>query len=182
MKKICSSCKNVVVLLPEGKNPSRNYCSKWKKYVHGDDTCNDFEELPRSTSRFSDIDLFSVEQWDYVLKTLMNEVEGIESAAIVSKEGLIVHSIIDENVSSIHIAAMSAIILSVSERVLLEFKKGELDVCIIQGTKGKYVCMGLGEDYVLVCILSEDARIDIMFNNLKDWRNPPGASPAATSF
>ncbi|MHA1111736.1 MAG: roadblock/LC7 domain-containing protein [Promethearchaeota archaeon] len=109
----------------------------------------------------------SEEHLNFILKTLMNEVDGIQSVALVSREGLIVNSILEEDVSPMHIAAMSAIILSTCERVLLEFKKGELDVCIIQGTEGKFICMECGEDFILVCVLQEDARMDICFTKMR---------------
>ncbi len=97
----------------------------------------------------------------------MNEVEGIQSVALVSREGLIVNSILEEDVSPMHIAAMSAIILSTCERVLMELKKGELDVCIIQGTDGKFIVMECGEDFIIVCVLEEDARMDIAFTKMR---------------
>ena len=52
-----------------------------------------------------------------------------------------------------HIAAMSAILLGTCERVLLELKKGELDICIIQGTEGKFIVMGCGTDYIIVGVM-----------------------------
>ncbi|MBD3351949.1 MAG: hypothetical protein GF364_10735 [Candidatus Lokiarchaeota archaeon] len=109
----------------------------------------------------------SDEQLNFILKTMMTEVEGAENVALVSKEGLIVNSILDEDVSPMHIAAMSAIILSTCEKALMEFKKGELDVCIIQGYEGKFIIMECGEDFILVCVLSEDARIDIAFTKMR---------------
>lgn len=109
----------------------------------------------------------SEEQLNFVLKTLMNEVDGVQSVALVSREGLIVNSILEEDVSPMHIAAMSAIILSTCERVLLELKKGVLDVCIIQGSEGKFIVMECGEDFILVCVLEEDARMDIAFTKMR---------------
>jgi len=115
----------------------------------------------------SEVTEMSEEQLNFILKTLMNDVEGIQSVALVSREGLIVNSILEEDVSPMHIAAMSAIILSTCERVLLEFRKGELDVCIIQGTEGKFICMGCGEDFILVCVLEEDSRMDLVFTKMR---------------
>ena len=109
----------------------------------------------------------SENELNFVLKTLMNEVEGIQSVALVSREGLIVNSILDEGIEPMHIAAMSAIILSTCERVLVELKKGQLDVCIIQGSEGKFMVMECGEDFILVTVLAEDARMDLAFNKMR---------------
>ena len=120
-----------------------------------------------------------IDEIDFILKTLMNEVGGIRSAALVSREGLIVSSILEEGVSPMHLAAMSAIILSTCERVLLTSKKGELNICIIKGKEGKFICMECGEDFILVCVLKKDAQTDIVFRNMRYWRDPPGSSPLA---
>ena len=113
----------------------------------------------------------SEEQLNFILKTLMNDIEGIQSVALVSREGLIINSILDESVSPMHIAAMSAIILSTCERVLLELMKGELDICIIQGSEGKFIVMECGEDFILVGVLEDDARMDIAFTKMRNTVN-----------
>ncbi|MHA1728823.1 MAG: roadblock/LC7 domain-containing protein [Promethearchaeota archaeon] len=113
----------------------------------------------------------SEEQLNFILKSLMKDVEGVLSVALVSREGLIVNSILEESVSPMHIAAMSAIILSTCERVLMELMKGDLDVCIIQGTEGKFIVMECGEDFILVCVLEDDARMDIAFTKMRSSVN-----------
>ena len=90
---------------------------------------------------------------------------------LVSREGLIVSAVIEEGISEMHIAAMSAIILSTCERVLMELKKGELDICIIQGTEGKFLVMQCGTDYIIVGVLDEDARMDLAFVNMRATTN-----------
>lgn len=110
----------------------------------------------------------SEEQLNFILKTLMNDIEGVQSVALVSREGLIINSILDESVSPMHIAAMSAIILSTCERVLLELMKGVLDICIIQGSEGKFIVMECGEDFILVGVLEDEARMDIAFTKMRN--------------
>ncbi|HMF32082.1 MAG TPA: roadblock/LC7 domain-containing protein [Candidatus Lokiarchaeia archaeon] len=105
-------------------------------------------------------------QLNFLLKSLMQKIDGIQSSAIVSREGLTVTSILDENVSSMHIAAMSAILMSTCERILVELNKGELDVAIIQG-QGKFIVMEAGDDYILVAVLADDARMDLAFTEMR---------------
>ncbi len=106
-------------------------------------------------------------QLNFILRELMNKIEGMQSAALVTREGLIVTAILEQGISEMHIAAMSAILLSTCERVLLELKKGELDICIIQGTEGKFIVMGCGTDYIIVGVMDEDARMDFAFVNMR---------------
>jgi tetratricopeptide (TPR) repeat protein len=94
----------------------------------------------------------SEDPFGFALKDLMQGNSDIEALALVSREGLIINSILPNEVSPIHIAAMSAIILSTCERVLLEFRKGELGVCVIHGTEGNFTCLDCGEDFILVAV------------------------------
>jgi len=111
----------------------------------------------------SDID----DQFLFLLQDLFDEIEGIRSAAIVSTEGLIVHSILEEGISELKIAAMTATILSVAERVLLELKSGRLDVCIIQGDEGNFAVMEAGRELILAVCLDLDARWDTVFVEMR---------------
>jgi uncharacterized protein len=113
------------------------------------------------------LDLADEAQLNFILRELMNKIEGMQSAALVTREGLIVTAILEQGISEMHIAAMSAILLSTCERVLLELKKGELDICIIQGTDGKFIVMGCGSDYIIVGVLDGDARMDLAFVNMR---------------
>lgn len=106
-------------------------------------------------------------QLNYLLRELKQKIEGMESAALVSREGLIVSAVLDDTISDMHIAAMSAIILSTCERVLLELRKGELDIAIIQGSEGKFLVMQCGMDYIIVGVLDEDTRMDLAFVNMR---------------
>jgi predicted regulator of Ras-like GTPase activity (Roadblock/LC7/MglB family) len=106
-------------------------------------------------------------QLNYLLRELKQKIEGMESAALVSREGLIVSAVLDDTISDMHIAAMSAIILSTCERVLLELRKGELDIAIIQGSEGKFLVMQCGQDYIIVGVLDEDTRMDLAFVNMR---------------
>ncbi len=101
----------------------------------------------------------------------MQKIDGLDSTALVSREGLIVSAVLEEGISDMHIAAMSAIILSTCERVLMELKKGTLDICIIQGSEGKFLVMQCGEDYIIVGVLDANARMDLAFVNMRGTTN-----------
>jgi predicted regulator of Ras-like GTPase activity (Roadblock/LC7/MglB family) len=109
----------------------------------------------------------SDDQLLFLLKNLQDNIEGIKSSAIVSAEGLIVQSILEEGISDIKLAAMTATILSVAERVLLELKSGVLDVCILQGNEGNFVVMEAGKELILAVCLDVDARMDTCFIEMR---------------
>ena len=109
----------------------------------------------------------SDEQLLFLLQTLVDNVEGIRNSAIVSAEGLIVQSILEEGMNEIKVAAMTATILSVAERVLIELRSGKLDVCILQGDEGNFVVMQAGEELILALCLDPDARMDTAFIEMR---------------
>ena len=103
----------------------------------------------------------------FLLKDLRTKVQGIEASAVVSKEGLIIASDLGDGVSEMHVAAMSAILLSTCENVLIELKKGTLDVCIVQGNEGKFIIMDAGVDFILVAVLDNFTRMDTTFVEMR---------------
>ena len=109
----------------------------------------------------------SDEQLLFLLQSLHENVEGVKSSAVISAEGLIVQSILEEGVSDIKLAAMVATMLSVSERVLMELKSGELDVCILQGNDGNLAIMEAGVELILAVFLDVDARMDLCFIEMR---------------
>ncbi|MHA1688976.1 MAG: roadblock/LC7 domain-containing protein [Promethearchaeota archaeon] len=106
------------------------------------------------------------EQFGLLLENLMNNIEA-KSVAIVSQEGLIVKAILEENTSEIKLAAMTATILSVAERVLAELKAGILDNCALTGDEGVFIVMSAGKELILAACLDLDARMDTCFIEMR---------------
>jgi predicted regulator of Ras-like GTPase activity (Roadblock/LC7/MglB family) len=111
--------------------------------------------------------MMSDEQFLFLLQSLKDNIEGVRSAAIVSAEGLIVQAILEEDTSDIKLAAMTATILSVAERVLIELKSGFLDVCILQGDEGNFCIMEAGQELIIAVCLDIDSRMDICFIEMR---------------
>ncbi len=109
----------------------------------------------------------SDEQLLFLLESLRSAIEGFRSGAIVSAEGLIVQSILEEGISDIKLAAMTATILSVAERVLIELKTGILDVCILQGSSGNFIVMTASKELIVAVCLDGDARMDTCFIEMR---------------
>jgi len=109
----------------------------------------------------------SDDQFLSLLHEVVDNVDGVRSAAFVSTEGLIVQAILEDGISDMKLAAMTATILSVSEKVLKELKSGILDVCILQGNEGNFVVMQAGEELILAVCLNIDARMDTCFIEMR---------------
>lgn len=109
----------------------------------------------------------SDEQLKFLLENLMDNIDGVRSAALVSDTGLIVQAVLEEGISEIKLAAMTATILSVAERVLKELKSGNLDVCVLQGDAGNFVVMEAGNELILAVCLEYNARMDTCFTEMR---------------
>ncbi len=111
--------------------------------------------------------MMSDEQLLFLLQNIVDNIDGVRSAAIVSTEGLIAQAILEDGISEIKLAAMTATILSVSEKVLLELKSGILDLCILQGNEGNFIVMEAGKELILAVCLDVDARMDTCFIEMR---------------
>jgi predicted regulator of Ras-like GTPase activity (Roadblock/LC7/MglB family) len=97
------------------------------------------------------------DEYLFLLDVLYEGIDGIRSTAIVSIEGLIVHSILEEEISDLKIVGMIATFFSIVERVLIELKSGKLDLCILQGDIGNSVVIQAGSDLILAVWFDIDA-------------------------
>ncbi len=88
------------------------------------------------------------------LRELQRSMPEVEAAAIVSLDGLIIASVLPDNMSEDRVSAMSAAILSLSESISQEMGRGGLEQVF---TKGEY-------GYVILTTISEQAGLTVITN------------------
>lgn len=88
------------------------------------------------------------------LRELQRSMPEVEAAAIVSLDGLIIASVLPDNMSEDRVSAMSAAILSLSESISQEMGRGLLEQVF---TKGQY-------GYVILTTISEHAGLTVITN------------------
>lgn len=84
-----------------------------------------------------------------ILLTLIQNLRGVNSVALISREGLVVSSVFPSDTNPMHMAAMGAIMLSTNERVALETKIGEVKISFTGCTEGVYMYLDCGPDYIM---------------------------------
>lgn len=94
-----------------------------------------------------------------VLKTLQRENAGIEAAALVSPDGLILESMLPDGVGEERISAMSAALLAIAEKAAQESRRGRVRELYISGDEGYVVLLNVGVKAILTVIASEKARL-----------------------
>lgn len=113
---------------------------------------------------------------DDLLKKLLGAIPEIKAVAIVSAEGLPIASALPQGVDETKIAAMTAALLSLSEKAIIEMRKGDFDQLYIKGSEGYLLVMQAGPNAVLTVSTTKDVRLGLILLDLgrhlgKIWRS-----------
>jgi len=98
---------------------------------------------------------------DDILKKLIRKLPEEISAAIVSAGGLPIASTLPQGVDGTRVAAMTAALLSLSERAIIEMRKGDFDQLYIKGSNGYLLVMQIGLDAVLMLSTTKEIRLGL---------------------
>ncbi|HII94382.1 MAG TPA: hypothetical protein HA367_01365 [Candidatus Methanofastidiosum sp.] len=108
-----------------------------------------------------------IEKLTEMLKDLSGASPDIEASAIVSTDGLVIASALPHDVEEDRVAAMSAAMLSLGERTSKELMKGSLEEVFVKGQNGYIILMGAGEEAVLTTLARKDAKLGLVFLDMK---------------
>jgi predicted regulator of Ras-like GTPase activity (Roadblock/LC7/MglB family) len=97
------------------------------------------------------------------LRDLQTSSPAVEAAAVVSVDGLSMASSMPAEVEEDRVAAMSAAMLSLGERIAGELGRGTLEQVYIKGEKGYVILMAVGDEAVLTVLAREDAKLGLVF-------------------
>ncbi len=97
------------------------------------------------------------------LRDLQVSSPAIEAAAVVSVDGLSMASSMPADVEEDRVAAMSAAMLSLGERIAGELGRGTLDEVYIKGESGYVILRAVGEEAVLTVLARKDAKLGLVF-------------------
>jgi len=101
------------------------------------------------------------------LRDLQGSTPDVEASAVVSVDGLIMASALPSGVEEDRVAAMSAAMLSLGERIASELGRGALDQVYVHGNKGYVVLMSIGEEAVLTGMAREEAKLGMIFLEMR---------------
>ena len=104
---------------------------------------------------------------DDLLKKLLAAIPEVKAAAIVSAEGLPIASALPQGVDETRIAAMTAALLSLAERSVIEMEKGEFDQLYVKGSDGYLLVLQAGPNAVLTVSTTKDVRLGLIFLDCK---------------
>ncbi len=101
------------------------------------------------------------------LRALLASTPEIEGAALVSDDGLIISSVLAPPAEEDRVAAMSAAMLSLGERIARELGRGTMEQVYIKGSNGFALLTAANEHTVLTIMASNEARLGLLLLELR---------------
>ncbi|HEX8991136.1 MAG TPA: roadblock/LC7 domain-containing protein [Anaerolineales bacterium] len=101
------------------------------------------------------------------LRSMQAAAPDIEASAIVSVDGLIMASALQQGVEEDRVSAMSAAMLSLGERISGELGRGGLEQVYIKGDAGSILLTSVGVEAVLTALARQDAKLGLIFLEMR---------------
>jgi uncharacterized protein len=101
------------------------------------------------------------------LRSMQAAAPDIEASAIVSVDGLIMASALQQGVEEDRVSAMSAAMLSLGERISSELGRGVLEQVYIKGDNGSILLTSVGAEAVLTALARQDAKLGLIFLEMR---------------
>lgn len=101
------------------------------------------------------------------LQALKESAPEIQGAAIVSKDGLGIAAVLEPPIDEDRVAAMSAAMVSLGDRIASELQRGALEQVYIKGSLGYALLTAAGPDAVLTVIADGEARLGLLLLELR---------------
>ncbi len=102
-----------------------------------------------------------------VLKELESKVREIDGGLIVRNDGLVIASLMRENLDRDLVAAMSASLLNVSSRVLEELQKGFVEDLVVKGENGLIAIISVNPEIILATMAKKDVNLGLLLLSMK---------------
>jgi predicted regulator of Ras-like GTPase activity (Roadblock/LC7/MglB family) len=101
------------------------------------------------------------------LRSMQAAAPDIEASAVVSVDGLIIASALQQGVEEDRVSAMSAAMLSLGERIAGELGRGTLEQVYIKGGAGAIVLTSVGSEAVLTALARQEAKLGLIFLEMR---------------
>lgn len=101
------------------------------------------------------------------LRSMQAAAPDIEASAVVSVDGLIMASALQQGVEEDRVSAMSAAMLSLGERISGELGRGTLEQVYIKGGSGAIVLTAVGAEAVLTTLARPEAKLGLIFLEMR---------------
>ncbi len=101
------------------------------------------------------------------LRAMQAAAPDIEASAVVSVDGLIMASALQQGAEEDRVSAMSAAMLSLGERIAQELGRGQLEQVYIKGNSGFIVLISIGDEAVLTALARQEGKLGLVFLEMR---------------
>lgn len=109
-----------------------------------------------------------VDNLNKVLKRLQSGSPDVEASALISDDGLIIASVLPQDIDETRVAGMSATILSLGLRAAAELGRGNVEEVIVRGDQGYAVMLSAGRGVLLLTLANENAKLGLIFFDMRE--------------
>jgi predicted regulator of Ras-like GTPase activity (Roadblock/LC7/MglB family) len=102
-----------------------------------------------------------------LLRDMQTSSPDVEASAVVNIDGLTIASALPYDVEEDRVAAMSAAMLSLGERIASELERGSLDQVYIKGASGYVFIVSIGNEAVLTVLARENAKLGLLLLDMR---------------
>jgi uncharacterized protein len=92
---------------------------------------------------------------------------GVIGAAIISVEGVMLASLLPDEVDAEVLAGMGAALLGVGERISDQLMRAEMMQTYVRSSNGYIILNRVGSEAVLVMLTTENAKLGLLFLDIK---------------
>jgi uncharacterized protein len=142
--------------LPDEKTPNLSYCVLIP--THSTLLFTTPEPIPMA------IDFVKL---NATLQNFVASTPDIQGAAVVTTDGLPLASSLANTLDEERVAAMSAAMLSLGERIGAELTRGNIDRISVEGTEGYGILTNCGEDAVFLVLASKNVKQGVLMLEIK---------------
>ena len=111
--------------------------------------------------------LTRTERIQEVLRGFRTASPDIIGASVVSIEGFVIASVLPAEIDEELVSGMAAAMLGVGERISSELMGSVMEQTYVRSEKGYVVLNAVGPDAVLVLLTSKDAKLGLIFIELR---------------
>ncbi len=101
------------------------------------------------------------------LQNFVSSTPDIQGAAVVTPDGLPLASSLANNLDEERVAAMSAAMLSLGERIGVELSRGGIDRISVEGSEGYGILTSCGDDAVFLVLASKQVKQGVLMLEIK---------------
>ena len=102
-----------------------------------------------------------------ILRQFVADTPGVEGAATVSSDGLVLASVLPAGSDEDHVSAMGAALLTLGERSIRELRLGAIEQVLVRGNGGYFVIVRVDEEVMLEAITGPEAKLGMVLLGMK---------------